>query len=103
VPGQGYLKGSPNELDAPVLILMMEKQTQFLGTCLEISDCLGTTTGAFKMSKENQDQSSSKQQDKNKKAAKGDDKKIKTIEPGDDPNDVAPSGASSPGKSSVSR
>jgi hypothetical protein len=55
------------------------------------------------MSKENQDQSSSQQQDKNKKAAKGDDKKIKTIEPGDDPNDVAPSGASSTGKSSISR
>jgi hypothetical protein len=54
------------------------------------------------MSKENQNQSSS-QQDKNKKMAKGDDKKIKTIEPGDDPNDVAPSGASSTGKSSGSR
>jgi hypothetical protein len=38
--------------------------------------------GAFKMSKENQNQSSSQQQDKNKNIAKGDDKKIKTIEPG---------------------
>lgn len=34
------------------------------------------------MSKENQNQSSSQQQDKNKNIAKGDDKKIKTIEPG---------------------
>jgi hypothetical protein len=53
------------------------------------------------MPKENQSQSSG-QHDKNKKS-EGEDKKIKTIEPGDDPNDVAPSGVSSTGKSSGSR
>jgi hypothetical protein len=50
----------------------------------------GTTTGVFKMSKENQNKSSG-QQDKNKEI-KGEDKKLKTMEPGDDPNDVAPTG-----------
>ena len=42
------------------------------------------------MSKENQNKSSG-QQDKNKEI-KGEDEKLKTMEPGDDPNDVAPTG-----------
>jgi hypothetical protein len=64
--------------------------TQFPELLWRFRVAFGTTTGVFKMSKENQNKSSG-QQDKNKEV-KGEDKKLKTMEPGDDPNDVAPSG-----------